>query len=62
MNGTPGKTDNYNSSSTPCNNAGKKIPSTNITNEILTEEELKKQLIMMRKEPRELTLKPPCEV
>ena len=40
MDGTPGKTDN--NSSAPCNNAEKKTPSTKITNEILTEEELKK--------------------
>ena len=38
--GTPGKTDN--NSSAPCDNAEKKTPSTKITNEILTEEELKK--------------------
>ena len=40
MDGTTGKTDN--NSSTPCDNAEKKPPSTKITNEILTEEELKK--------------------
>ena len=40
MDGTNGKT--YNNSSTPCDNAEKKTPSTKITNEILTEEELKK--------------------
>ena len=40
MDGTTGKTDN--NSSTPCDNAEKKTPSTKITNEILTEEELKK--------------------
>ena len=38
--GTPGKTDN--NSSAPCDNAEKKTPSIKITNEILTEEELKK--------------------
>ena len=40
MDWTPGKTDN--NSSAPCDNAEKKTPSTKITNEILTEEELKK--------------------
>ena len=40
MDGTICKTDN--NSSTPCDNAEKKTPSTKITNEILTEEELKK--------------------
>ena len=40
MDGTTGKTDNNNS--TPCDIAEKKTPSTKITNEILTEEELKK--------------------
>ena len=42
MDGTTGKTDN--NSSTPCDNAEKKTPSTKITNEILTaaEEEFKK--------------------
>ena len=40
MDGTPGKTDN--NSSAPCDNAENKTPSTKITNEILTEEELKK--------------------
>ena len=40
MDGTPGKTDNNNSA--PCDNAENKTPSTKITNEILTEEELKK--------------------
>ena len=40
MDGTTCKTDN--NSSTPCNNAEKKTPSTKITNEILTEEELQK--------------------
>ena len=39
MDGTK-KTDN--NSSTPCDNAEKKTPSTKITNEILTAEELKK--------------------
>ena len=39
LDGTTGKTDN--NSSTPCDNAEKKTPSTKIT-EILTEEELKK--------------------
>ena len=40
MDGTPGKT--YKKSSSPCDNAENKTPSTKITNEILTEEELKK--------------------
>ena len=40
MDGTTGKTNNNNT--TPCDNAEKKTPSTKITNEILTEEELKK--------------------
>ena len=39
MDGTTVKTDN---NSTPCDNAEKKTPSTKITNEIFTEEELKK--------------------
>ena len=42
MDGTTGKTDNNSSIATPCDNAEKKTPSTKITNEILTEEELKK--------------------
>ena len=40
MDGTTCKTDK--NSSTPCDNAEKKTPSTKITNEILTEDELKK--------------------
>ena len=40
MDWTPGKTDNNNSA--PCDNAENKTPSTKITIEILTEEELKK--------------------
>ena len=42
MDGTTGKTDNNINSSTPCDNAEKKTPSTKIRNEILTEEELQK--------------------